>query len=227
MKIHPDILIHWTPRRRAAEVLTPELRSFYVEHLKSICKTGLRFSEPETPESIRGVNQSTTLPSLPMLCFTELRLSMVAEHIQRYGRLGIGFRQSYLREQGANPVFYMQNANQGIVNTNLQTLGAQTEKLPGLEVFLSYIKGMSQEVDGELDYYDEMEWRIVGCNIAGRCPFKRDGNGFIFDFQPTDIELLVFPDADTRREAMADQDIQAFFGDDPPMMLDAPDVGSI
>lgn len=219
--------MHWTPRRWAGKELNSTLRTSYVEHLKSLCLSGLHFSKPQTQETIRGFNRSADLPTLPIVCFTELRLSMVEKHINTYGSLGLGFRRSYLMERGANPVFYLQNANQGIVNTNLQGLTEQVDNVPGLPVFLSYIKKMSSEVGGDLDLYDEMEWRIVGCNLAGWSPFKKDGDNFTLDFRPQDVEIIVFPDAATREAAFADSDITDFFRDGTPMTLDAPDVGNI
>lgn len=148
-------------------------------------------------------------------------------HIKRYGSLGIGFRRAYLLGRGANPVFYLQNAGQGIVNTNLKLLEREMGKTAGMDVFMGYVKPMSSKVGGELDFYDEMEWRIVASKHHDGCPFEQKDGRFILNFGPTDVELVVFPDASTRKMAISDEDLRGFFKEGYPMMLDAPDVGNL
>jgi hypothetical protein len=36
----------------------------------------------------------TSIPSIPKVCFTELKISESRNHARRYGRLGIGLRPS-------------------------------------------------------------------------------------------------------------------------------------
>src|SRR5258706_294927 len=96
MNIHPDILMHWTARKWAGQQFSDQLRQSYVDQLKSICRQGLRFNIPDKEENIKGYKTNTSLPALPIVCFTELRLSQVEQHIHRYGGLGIGFRREYL-----------------------------------------------------------------------------------------------------------------------------------
>lgn len=227
MIIHPDILVHWTPRKWAGQPLTNPRRMEYVDHLKSIYTQGLWFTPTSPPETIDGYNTRTVIPPLPIVSFTELRLSQVGTHIMRYGSLGIGFRRSYLLSRGANPVFYVQNASQAIANTNLALIVQYLGKTPALKVLMTYFKPMSSTPGGQLDFYEEMEWRIVAARLGKRDVFKRVGKLIIFDFQPSDVELLVFPDTATRRLAMSDADMQALWGGTYPMMFDAPDISHL
>ncbi|MHC1763733.1 MAG: abortive infection system antitoxin AbiGi family protein [Verrucomicrobiia bacterium] len=224
MSIHPDILVHWTPRKWAGQPLSEPRRREFVDLLKSIYTKGLLFTRPSKGEQVVGFETCTILPQLPILCFTELRLSQVERHIKRYGNLGIGFRRQYLLSRGANPVFYIQSAPHGIVNTNLKCLERRLKDTPELRVFMAYIKPMSSSPAGELDFYDEMEWRIVAAHLPTKRVFALCDGRDSLDFNPSDVELLVFPDAETRRLAMSDVKMAELFARSHPMMLDAPDV---
>jgi hypothetical protein len=219
---HSDILVHWTSKELAGQSLSdPNVQSSYVDLLFSIYSKGLLFSQPKDPEVVVGVNVKTELPSLPIICFTELRLSQVQEHADRYGRLGIGFRREFLMTWGANPVFYMQNKNQGIVNTNLASLA--NNKFKGLDVFLSYIKQMGEPNSNQYPFYDESEWRMVACKLGDQWPerfVEKDGDIW-FRFKPEEVLLLAVPDEAIRLKCLADHRLGGkFLKKHMPMMVD-------
>jgi hypothetical protein len=146
MNIHPDILVHWTDRKWAKQPLTDRLRSNYVERLVSFYQNGLWLTDQaDAVEVIHGAfDNKTMIHPGAILCLTELRLSLVEKHIGRYGSLGIGFRRSFMMHKGANPVFYLQNNDAGVVNTNIGLLVEAAEHNPPLRLFLSYVKAMSK-----------------------------------------------------------------------------------
>lgn len=167
---HSDILIHWTSKELSQQDLSdPKVQDTYVELLWSICSKGLKFSS-NNADVVVGVNCHTIIPTRPIICFTELRLSQTQNHARRYGSLGIGFRREFLMTWGANPVFYMQSKNQGIVNTNLNGLASLKDKPIGLDVFLSYVKPMGEPCSDQYTYYEESEWRIVASRFGSQLP---------------------------------------------------------
>jgi len=235
MKIHSEILVHWTLKELVNRESTEDVCRIYIKRLQDFYKTGIRFNIPDDPPDIViGVGHRTELPRRPMISFTELRLSEVDMHMKKYGRLGIGFRRDFLMTWGANPVFYLQSKDQGIVNTNLKIMPKLIERLKSniedipaakaLEVFLTYFKPMDKP-DGEpFDNYDEMEWRIVDVKYDDKerpDRFKVYGNEVGFTFLPQDVLLLVFPDEHIRKAVLADSELKKRFEEHMPMMVNA------
>ena len=223
---HSDILIHWTSQELAGQPLSDQnIQNAYVDLLRSIYSKGLRFSRPKNPDVVVGVNSNTVLHTLPIICFTELRLSQAQEHAHQYGKLGIGFRREFLMTWGANPVFYMQSKNQGIVNTNLSGLAKLENKPDGLDVFLSYVKPMGEPCSDQYSYYDQSEWRIVACKFGNQWPerFVESEGDICFRFKPDEVLLLALPNEATRRKCLADPQLMDMFKNHMPMMVDTSD----
>jgi len=223
---HSDILVHWTSRQLAGHSLSDaSSQDEYVELLCSIYSKGLRFSRPNNPDVVVGVNCHTVLPTLPIICFTELRLSQAQEHSHQYGSLGIGFRREFLMTWGANPVFYMQSKNQGIVNTNLSGLVNLENKPDGLDVFLSYVKPMGEPCSDQYPYYDESEWRMVSCKLGNQWPerFEESEGDIWFRFKPDEVSLLAFPNEVIRKKCLANLQLIDVFKNHMPMMVDTLD----
>ena len=223
---HSEILVHWTSRKLVGKSLSDkEIQDEYVALLRSIYTKGLRFSCPSSPDIVAGVNCRIVLPTLPIICFTELRLSQTQEHARQYGGLGIGFSREFLMTWGANPVFYMQSKNQGIVNTNLSSLAKLGNKPVGLDVFLSYVKPMGEPCVDQYPYYDESEWRIVACKLGNQWPerFVESEDGICFRFKPNEVLLLAMPNEAVRRKCLADPQLADIFNDHMPMMVDTSD----
>jgi len=231
MNIHPDILVHWSDRRWAGQEITDQLRCTYVQRLRSFYQNHLWLTDQSSaPEIIRGAFGATTqVHTGSILCFTELRLSLVHNHIAKFGSLGIGFRRDFLMRRGANPVFYVQNDDTGVVNTNVRRLVAAAERDPSLALFTSYLKAMSKEKGGCLKQYDELEWRCVDCSVGnnGERPYPVRNGHPTLAFEPKDIVLVVFPDRATREVAERNEDIKPFFDQHRPMMMDATEIGNL
>lgn len=43
--------------------------------------------------------------SIPMVCFCDIPLGMIKEHLDWYGNFGIGIKRTYARKHGVSPVF--------------------------------------------------------------------------------------------------------------------------
>ena len=144
-----------------------------------------RYSVPGPPDIVDGCRVTTEVPGVPMICFTELRLSQVQAHTRKYGKLGIGFDRKWLMKlPGANPVFYVSNNECGVPSTNLNGIVNEMEKINALRLFLAYVKPMSDrrpELKSPLSNYDEMEWRMVEWETLkqdGRDITETDCHGF-------------------------------------------------
>jgi hypothetical protein len=220
---HSDILIHWTSKDLAEKPLDdPTIRESYVALLRSIYSKGLRFSIPKNPDVVVGINGPTKIPTKPIICFTELRLSQTQEHASQYGGLGIGFRREFLMTWGANPVFYMQSKNQGVVNTNLSGLALLQNKPDGLDIFLSYIKPMGEPYRDQYSYFDEFEWRMVSCMLGGQLPkrYVESEGDIYFHFYPDEVLLLSLPNETIRKQCLNDHQLREMFKQHMPMMVD-------
>ena len=223
---HSEILIHWTSRELSKKSSSDAItQDEYVILLYSIYSRGLKFSSPKEPDIVVGVNCRTEIPTLPIICFTELHLSHAQEHAKQYGSLGIGFNREFLMKWGANPVFYMQSKNQGIVNTNLSRLTKLKSMHVGLDVFLSYVKPMGAPNSDQYFYYDEFEWRMVACKLGNQWPerFVESDGDIWFKFKPSEVSLIAWPNEATRRKGLADPKLADFFNDHMPMIVDTSD----
>ena len=146
MKVRSNLIIHWTGKKQVEGIRSSNARSKeYVNLLKSIYLEGLRYNKIQNNEIVVGANTTAKIPQVPRICFTELKLTNARKHIEHYGPMGIGFRRDWLMKCGANPVFYMQNRNEGVVNTNLSIVSSWVDEICGLNVFLSFIKPMSEQ----------------------------------------------------------------------------------
>lgn len=129
-----------------------------LDNLQSILKGGIRYSWVAEKLPKRGIAYL-----LQSICFCNIPLSMIEEHVEWYGKYAIGFSRSALREKGASPVFYLHS------QTALLYKGANADKEYKKERFLPYFKqfygkqaypGTPIKVYKFKKFYDEKEWRI-------------------------------------------------------------------
>jgi hypothetical protein len=66
----------------------------------NILKNGLKLSPITIPMSIDGVVHGN------VVCFTDIPLYLLDEHVEVYGKFGIGFKKSFVKRSGGNPVRY-------------------------------------------------------------------------------------------------------------------------
>ena len=110
--------------------------------------------------------------AIPMLCFCDIPLSQVKDHIDEekgYGCYGIGISKSFARDNKITPVTYLY---QGSVMgnkieyyiSNYTTPSDNLKKMDFEELMLYYVKKVSgYNKDSELKrkFYNEREWRYV------------------------------------------------------------------
>ncbi len=233
--IHSKIIIHWTgggdgdfDNIEKVKDINNKIRTKYVERLIDDCKDGF-YMKPGT-EEIYGVNGHGIKATISRVCFSEIRLSQVQRHAKKFGKLGIGVHRDFVIEREGNPVFYVQNGDQSAVVENFCSLLSFVKKyenltngnpLESLETILGYLKGMSDRNKAGLEYYEEMEWRIVHMDkYMGKYFSKKDEGEHIYrvDIAPNELKIIIFPDNRTKERALHKPFLNQFFGSDWPML---------
>jgi hypothetical protein len=87
MALYPDILFHFTSKESLEKILG---ESFKVSYAR---------------ERIHGGNRKKEF-AVPMVSFSDLRLSELKQNIGTYGKFGIGLTKEWAIRNGLNPVMY-------------------------------------------------------------------------------------------------------------------------
>jgi hypothetical protein len=109
----------------------------------------------------------------PMVCFCDIPLSRISEHIGFYGEFGLGLTRQWAHMNGLNPILY--SAGNNNLTRSFRDLNDHSNKLGGEDVelckitmryFLAHTKPVSGKmvIDGspvEKEFYQESEWRYV------------------------------------------------------------------
>ena len=74
-------------------------------------------------------------------------------------------------------------------------------------------------------HYDEFEWRMVLCKLNNKYPdwTKLEGGTPYFRFPPEKVSIIVFPNEETRKLILKDDQMDKYFNRHMPMMTDADD----
>lgn len=111
--LHTKFLIHWTGKKWLQNELCDDIRNQYINRLIDVLQHGF-FMKPGN-ETIWGANKASITAHISRTCFTEIKLSLAAQHAKKYGSLGIGVNRKYVLERYGGPVFYVQNG----INSNI------------------------------------------------------------------------------------------------------------
>lgn len=217
--MHSKYLVHWTGRdfHPPRSAINTTIRKKYLERLRSIVKNGFLMNRGQ--EEIwdhRGRNLSV---SVSRVCFTEVRLSAAEQHAATYGFLGIGVSREFVLDFYGNPVFYQYSGAHNYIAENSRRLLDYLKKNNGpakeLRTILSFCKNMNDHDSKHLAYYNELEWRIVYSSAlekAGRIKVVDKKQGlYCLPLRLSDIQLIVLPDAATRKMAAADRLLEKIF----------------
>lgn len=226
IRTRSNFLVHWNGKD-LLDCDSDEGIQQHVDRLANIYRAGLHLSVPPAEDILCSVNPNdATLPNLPCICFSELRIRNADRLAADYGKMGIGFHREYLMKYGANPVFYLQSANSGIVNTNISQLReiVKPNFVGEANVILAYCKPMNRKGEENLSHYEDHEWRIVQSTGGIPLPpeFKQDESGkkMSFHFDHAEVQVIIFPNYQIRTEALANSYLSDILKTRMPMMLD-------
>ncbi len=112
--------------------------------------------------------------AFPMVCFCDIPLSRISEHISFYGSYGIGLSKRWAEENGMNPLFYISprsNLDFTLFDNIAITLKGtrkdnKKETKNNIRYLLSHIKPTKGKMRlkrkiVEKEFYQESEWRYV------------------------------------------------------------------
>jgi hypothetical protein len=100
---------------------------------------------------------------VPMVCFCDIPLGIIKEHLDWYGNYALGIKREYARQYKVNPVWYIHKDNPVILkmfkSKDKKEL-SESPLLPFLKQFLGYQKDLEGN-ERPKKFYDEREWRYI------------------------------------------------------------------
>ncbi|WP_324731398.1 abortive infection system antitoxin AbiGi family protein [Pseudomonas paeninsulae] len=193
--------------------------------LKNVLKSG--FWPRYCLEDIRWMSEEDhEYISYPIVCFCDIPLSRINEHVGFYGEFGLGLTKKWAESNGLNPIMYISPGNQvskafGEVNDHANKLhreGDGDEEEANVElakVTMRYLLAHTKPLEGSMvvdgspvqkAFYQESEWRYVPRNEKIKEYLRRS------DFE--DFELLRAENDKTKEHCLlrfSPQDIKYIF----------------
>lgn len=103
---------------------------------------------------------------VPMVCFTDIPITQAHDHMDFYGKYGIGLSKQWASKNNVCPVWYLKRKTLNILlsTTLSKKIGDAPEKFEFLSMCKHGIKGRCKNYQGLLkskNFYEEREWRFV------------------------------------------------------------------
>ncbi|HAS6258658.1 TPA: hypothetical protein RQK60_004579 [Vibrio vulnificus] len=129
---------------------------------------------------------NTKFAAFPMVCFCDIPLSRVDEHVKFYGEFGIGLTKEWAVKNGLSPIQYVSSnsdvpsAYQKLINV----LSSNTDTKSGWD-YLRYLTSYCKPIEGnmvidgkivEKEFIQESEWRFIASNNEGMAEFLSHSN---------------------------------------------------
>jgi hypothetical protein len=123
-------------------------------------------------EDMEWWNKKESYTAYPIVCFCDIPLSRIEEHVNFYGRFGIGVKRDWAISNGLSPILYL-NDNSQVYSSfrNFFTHSMKNTKLYSNSVndhnlFMSHIKPIEGWMDSngkkvKKEFYQENEWRAT------------------------------------------------------------------
>lgn len=199
--IHSDFLIHWIGKdidkkldkdwnpEKPSSRMAEEVVKAYIDRLENTLKFGLWMKESNTSEILKINGNEFDKPKVARTCFTELKLSEVRKHAQKFGRLGIGLKRYYVFDRLGGPMHYLQPDTENLFFPPYLSFSDTDKEL------ISFFKPMCSKRHLTYDLFSESEWRIIYSEnikdkIKDKCPDRL--RLFVDPRKTEDKELLDF-----------------------------------
>jgi len=202
MAISSETLFHFTPKP---------------EYLFKILESNFRPRYYQEIIKMEGLNTPFN-KAIPMICFCDIPLSQIKEHINTYGNYGIGMSKSWGIKNKLNPILYIEP--QSILSESILSLlrnkpADKTGKKEGIYNVFRYMKNYkgdffrSGKIVSNVKFYDEREWRYLPAvdtgiefwlddvdfnNHTALANHNRKAESYPLEFQPDDIKYLIIKD---------------------------------
>lgn len=154
-----------------------------------------------------------------MICFCDIPLSQVQNHIESYGQYGIGMKKSWAENSGLNPVLYLEDKSElakSVTNIIRRLLVGKTwNKWGAIEKEFADILRYTKNYEDDLvrknmpvirnyRFSDEREWRyvypitkdfdvVISTDDYEKEKMTADSfvSSFRLDFEPDDIQYII------------------------------------
>jgi hypothetical protein len=156
-RLSPDSLFHFTPR--FDDLLGILKNTFYPRYCYE--EFGLTGS----------ARDRYTGDAFPMVCFCDISLSQLVNHIETYGKYGLGMAKEWGIKNGLNPVIYYgkdSHMAKAIYELAGSIKGGTPKTLESFVEVLMYLKPYEGTLyrggrvkRDDVRFYDEHEWRYV------------------------------------------------------------------
>jgi hypothetical protein len=139
--------------------------------LKSILKKG--FLPSYCLEDIDWVGIHIAAVAIPVVCFCDIPLSRITDHIQFYGQYGIGMKHDWAKAKGLNPIIYVSKKSHVafLLKMAMQYIAIAQKSVnePYKEIrhqLLGYCKPLIGQTSYQgaavtKEFYLESEWRFL------------------------------------------------------------------
>lgn len=118
-----------------------------------------RYSK-ETHGWLAATARTPSQVAFPMVCFCDIPLQRISEHVATYGRCGLGMSRSWGIRAGLNPVFYVSRHSEvSRVLAHMVRSGVSSS----LDDLVEFAKPLpaTPSAPAATDVYSESEWRYV------------------------------------------------------------------
>ncbi len=134
-----------------------------------------------------------TFVAFPMVCFCDIPLARISEHVDFYGSYGLGLTKDWAERNNLNPLLYVSRGsglNQSITDHMTEIAALEIENKDLHIEHARYLIAHSKPTAGrilvdnkpvEKEFYQESEWRFVPKNENVHAFLRQDQ----FDDEPT------------------------------------------
>jgi hypothetical protein len=154
-----------------------------IDYLEDILKNGFVPRLCEEDYSFLGKDYHNVL--IPMVCFCDIPLHLIHEHISDYGSYGLGLSKSWGKKNGLNPLIYLDketllskpfgeifNILPDLRDPSVERNQIILENFWKIYCFLKPYQGIDKKGNDKI-FYDENEWRYIPKSLHN---IKSDGD---------------------------------------------------